>query len=132
MARGFDLSIEHNSGITQFRVGSFNSFEEAHAYAQKVYADSTLTRRLKPARILLISEQNLSLLGTVFSYDDYKAFYDQHFAPMEINPELPVYFDGEVIEQRYEDEFSPEELEQMEADKEEESSGSDDGEWYSE
>jgi hypothetical protein len=51
---------------------------------------------------------------------------------MEINPELPILFEEEVIEQRYEDEFSPEELEQMETDKEEESSGSDDGEWYSE
>lgn len=132
MARGFDLSIEHNSGITQFRVGGFNNFEEAHAYAQKVYSDSILTQRLKPARILLISEQNLGLLGTLFSYDDYKAFYDQHFAPTEINPELPVYFDGEVIEQRYEDEFSPEELEQMESEEDAESSGDDDGEWYSE
>lgn len=132
MARGFDLSIQKNGGITQFRIGGFNNFEESHAYAQKIFADTLLIQRLKPARVLLISEENLELLGTLFSYDDYKAFYDQHFSPMEINPELPVVFEEEVIEQRYEDEFSPEELEQMEADKEEESSGSDDGEWYSE
>lgn len=132
MARGFDLSIQKNGGITQFRIGGFNNFEESHAYAQKIFADTLLSQRLKPARVLLISEENLELLGTLFSYDDYKAFYDQHFAPMEINPELPVVFEEEVIEQRYEDEFSPEELEQMEADKEEESSGSDDGEWFSE
>lgn len=132
MARGFDLSIQKGGGITQFRIGGFNNFEESHAYAQKIFADTLLSQRLKPARILLISEENLELLGTLFSYDDYKAFYDQHFAPMEFNPELPILFEEEVIEQRYEDEFSPEELEQMETDKEEESSGSDDGEWYSE
>lgn len=132
MVRNFDISILRAEGITQFRVSGFNSFDEAHAYAQKVYADSLLPKKLSPARILLISTRNLELLGSLFSYDDYQAFYEKTFAPMEIKPELPLDMEGEPIEQRYEDEFSPEELEQMQREKEDGGEEDDGGEWYSE
>ena len=32
---------------------------------------------------MVISEENLALIGTNFSYADYQAFYDEHFAPLE-------------------------------------------------
>ena len=62
--------------------------------------------------------------------DDYAAFYEQTFAPAELDPELPVE-DIEPIEQHYEDEYTPEQLEQMNEEKDENASD-DDGEWYGE
>ncbi len=132
MVRNFDIAIRREPGITQFLVSGFNSFDEVHTYAQKIYTDTILTRRLEKARIVLISAPNLALLGTKYSYDDYRDFYDVHFAPTELNPELPVIIEDVPVEQRYEDEFTPEELEQMQESEEEDSGGSDDdGEWYS-
>ena len=36
----------------------------------------------------IISESNLKLLGTVFSFDDYKKFYDEKFAPLQVPEDL--------------------------------------------
>ena len=41
-------------------------------------------------RTLLISEANLKLIGTDFSFDDYKAFYEETFAPMDIPKDLQI------------------------------------------
>ena len=43
---------------------------------------------LKNIRSVIIAEKNLTLLGTLYSYDDYKQFYDETFAPLEISDEL--------------------------------------------
>ncbi len=43
---------------------------------------------LKNIRSVIISEHNLKLLGTVFSFDDYKKFYDEKFAPLEVPDDL--------------------------------------------
>ena len=37
-----------------------------------------------------MNEDNLKLLGTDFSFDDYKAFYDEHFAPLDIPEDLQI------------------------------------------
>ena len=67
------------------------------------------------------------MLGTQYSFDDYKEFYNKTFAPLKIDPELPLDLDDEPIEQRYEDEYTPEQLEDLNN----ESGGTDDGgEWY--
>lgn len=127
MVRGFDISLERTPGITQFRVSGFGSYDEVHAYAQRIYKDTTLAPTLRNARVLLISQHNLDLLGTHYSFDDYKIFYDKTFAPLEIDPELPLDLDDEPIEQRYEDEYTPEQLDEFN----DESGGTDDGgEWY--
>ncbi len=129
MVRNFDMSLQRDPAITQFRVSGFNSFDEAHVYAQKIFAEQSLQQELEKARVFIISAANLALLGTTFSYDDYQKFYDETFAPSELDPALPAAMEEPVIEQRYEDEFSPEELEQM---NEEEEAADDEGEWYSE
>lgn len=127
MVRGFDIHIERTPGITQFRVSGFSNYDEAHAYAQRIYKDATLAPTLRHARTLLISQHNLALLGTQYSFDDYKEFYNKTFAPLKIDPELPLDLDDEPIEQRYEDEYTPEQLEDLNN----ESGGTDDGgEWY--
>ena len=88
----------------------------------------TLNNKLSEARLVIISRENMELLGTYYSFDEYKEFYEKNFAPLNISPELILDGEEEVIEQRYEDEYSPEELERMKQG--EETSDDDGGEWY--
>lgn len=126
MVRNFDLAIVRDPQITRLEVTGFNTFDEVHAYAQKIYADSLLSPLLKRGRVVLISKANLDLLGTQFSFDDYKDFYDRTFAPMEIDESLPLDMQDGPVEQRYEDEYP------QEPDDGQGQSGDDDdgGEWY--
>ena len=74
----------------------------------KPFPDTTALRQLlKGARTLLISKDNLKLLGSVVSFDDYRQFYDKHFAPQKIKSELPTEYapEDELPKQIYEDEL---------------------------
>ncbi len=88
MVRNFDINIVKSDGLAQMRISGFLSYDEAHAYAQKLYADPHMSVTLKNIRSVIISEHNLKLLGTVFSFDDYKKFYDEKFAPLEVPDDL--------------------------------------------
>jgi len=46
--------------------------------------------RLEGIRTLLISDDNLKMIGKEFSFDDYKEFYDQNFAPLEVPDDLKI------------------------------------------
>lgn len=129
MVRGFDLSIQRDKEITQFRIAGFNSYDEAHTYVQKLYTSTLLNKKLSDARLVIISKGNMELLGTYYSFDEYKEFYEKNFAPLNISPDLLLDTEDEVIEQRYEDEYTPEELERMKQNNEtqEEDDG---GNWY--
>jgi hypothetical protein len=56
-------------------------------YARQLYADKAMAERLEPCRSLIISDTNLQLIGTRFSYDDYKKFYEEIFVPMKVSQE---------------------------------------------
>ena len=49
----------------------------------------------------------MKLLGTVVSFDEYRQFYDKHFAPQKIKSELPTEYapEDELPKQIYEDEL---------------------------
>ena len=83
---------------------------------------------LRKGRVMLISKQNLELIGTTFSINDYQKFYDQHFAPLKLAPQLPLDLQEGPVEQHYEDEYTPEELEQMNGKKTDTDDSDDDGE----
>lgn len=105
MLRGFDISKERTADLTQFTIAGFRSYAEAHAYAQRIYRDSALQPVMKRCRTFIISEHNLKLLGTLYSYEDYRKYYEKNFAPMAINPSLPLEMEPEETpEQHYEDE----------------------------
>ena len=129
MVRNFDITPLRDAQLTQFRVAGFNSFDEAHTYAQQVFADTALARMLTKARVVLISTHNLEMLGTQYSFDDYRKFYEQTFAPMEIKDTLPLDMQDGPVETHYEDEYTPEQLEDMQDDS---ATEDDEGEWYSE
>jgi len=88
MARNFDIEIVPAGMITQLRVKGFQSYDEVHAYAQQLYSDQHMRQRLEGIRALLISEQNLKLLGVRYSYDEYAEFFDTELSPLEIPEEL--------------------------------------------
>ena len=132
LSRKLSITQQRGKALTQFVIGGFTSYEDAHAYAQRITLSPELTQQLQHARTFLIAEANLNLLGTMYSYDDYQQFYDENFQPLELNPEL-LPKEEEPL-QRYEDELTPEELERLEQKRskteEEEYSEDDGGEWY--
>ena len=90
MARNFDIEIQADAGLTMMVIKGFLSYDEVHAYAQQLYADDHMRTRLEGIRTLLISDDNLKMIGKEFSFDDYKAFYDEHFAPLDVPEDLKI------------------------------------------
>ena len=90
MVRNFDIEIQADPYLTLMIVKGFMAFDEVHAYAQKLYADEHMRTRLEGLRTLLISDDNLKMLGKEFSFDEYKEFYDEHFAPLDIPEDLRI------------------------------------------
>lgn len=66
-------------------VSGFRSYDEALQYARQLLSHQSLLRYIGKARPIIISEENLPLLGTAYSYDDYSKFYNRHFAPLKIS-----------------------------------------------
>lgn len=67
------------------RLGGFRNYDETLQYARTLYQQENITRLLQRARIIIISDKNLELLGKQFSYDDYEKFYEEHFVPLKIS-----------------------------------------------
>ncbi len=99
LVRNFDIEIVKDHGLGQLIVRGFLSFDEVHAYTQRLFSDPHMAELLKGIRVVLVSTENMELLGTAFSYDDYKQFFDEHFAPLEISDELLLDEPAEIKEQ---------------------------------
>ena len=128
VVRNFEVARVTEPGMEQFHVTGFHNFDEAHAYAQQVYADSLLRPIVRRGRVVIISEENLQLLGTVFSFDDYAKYYEEKYAPLEMKPELYLDSEDEEIRQIYEDEL-PGDYPDFEDDEEQPEADDDEG-WY--
>ena len=78
----------------------FLSYDETLQYARQLYADKAMAERLRPCLSLIISSQNLALLGSRFTYEEYERFYEETFLPMKISEEkLLIRPDGvEIID----------------------------------
>ena len=87
LVRNFDIQLDEDNGLHRMHISGFLSYDEAMQYARQLYADQAMTERLKPCRSLIISDTNLQLIGTRFSYDDYKKFYEETFVPMKVSQE---------------------------------------------
>lgn len=96
LVRNFDIEVTEDNEIGEMIVRGFLSFDEAHAYTQKLYTNPTMSEILKKVRVILISEENLKLLGKAFSFDDYAAFYEKHFAPLQIKEDLRLDEPSEI------------------------------------
>ena len=87
LVRNFDIQLDEDNGLHRMHISGFLSYDEAMQYARQLYADKAMAERLKPCRSLIISDTNLQLIGTRFSYDDYKKFYEEIFVPMKVSQE---------------------------------------------
>ena len=107
MVRNFEIEVMEDQGLSMMCIRGFLSYDEAHAYAQRLYADRRMAKLLQGIRSLLISDENLSHLGTAFSFDEYKEFFDATFAPIDIPDDLLIDEPTE-IEVRDPDDVVPE------------------------
>jgi len=87
MVRNFDIQTDGETAIRRMLISGFLSYDEALQYARQLYGDEHMAEWLRPCRSLVISEQNLALIGTRFSYDDYQKFYETTFLPLKISDE---------------------------------------------
>ena len=87
LVRNFDIVLDEDNGLHRMRISGFLNYDEALQYARQLYADNDMADRLKPCHSLIISEKNLGLIGSRFSYDDYLQFYEETFVPMEVSKE---------------------------------------------
>ena len=111
LVRNFDLQIEQDGELHRIVVSGFLNYDEALQYARKLHAASDLGETLRQCRSLVISQQNLALLGTSFSYDDYDDFYRKTFQPLQISDEQLLTI-PETIDQPEEEEEPVEEEEE--------------------
>ena len=87
LVRNFDLVIDRQHGINRMTVSGFLNFDEALQYARQLHAAAEMQTVLRSCRSVVISEQNLKLIGTRYSYNDYDAFYEHTFLPLQISNE---------------------------------------------
>lgn len=85
VVRNFDLAIEDANGLRRMVVRGFRNYDEALQYARGLAEQAGLQQLLSGCKAIVISDKNLPLLGTNFSYADYQNFYDKNFAPLKIS-----------------------------------------------
>lgn len=83
MVRNFDMTIDDFEGLHRMHITGFRSYDEALQYARMLYKYEPVARLIKKARGIIISEANLPLLGTNFSYKDYDKFFEKHYSPVK-------------------------------------------------
>jgi len=101
LVRNFEIVMDQDTnGLCRLIISGFLSYDEARQYAHLLFAaGGQLTALLKQCRSLIISERNLPLLGTAFSYADYELFFEKKLAPIEISKD-PLLEEPETIIQR--------------------------------
>ena len=120
MVRNFDLQIENDGALHRMLISGFLSYDEALQYARKLSTSDELSAIMRLCHCFIISQPNLALIGSRFSYDDYDEFYQQTFQPMEISDEqlltIPEHVDQYDIEDEGSDEGEEEEDEEDDED----------------
>jgi tetratricopeptide (TPR) repeat protein len=85
LVRDFNINVEEGDGVDRMMVSGFLNYDEALQYARQLLQQENVALPIGKARPVIISEENLPLLGTNFSYDEYSKFYTKHFAPLKIS-----------------------------------------------
>lgn len=85
LARHFDIETEDEDVLRRMKINGFMSFDEALQYVRQLYSSTKIASLTTKCKLVIISEPNLQLLGTQFSYKDYDDFYAKNFAPLKIS-----------------------------------------------
>ena len=83
LVRNFEIAIDNDDYVHRMRISGFRNYDEALQYSRSLLSQPQVRKLMGRARIFLVSMDNLPLLGSAYSYDDYKKFYDVHFAPIK-------------------------------------------------
>ena len=114
LVRNFDIVLDEDNGLHRMRISGFLNYDEALQYARQLYTDKAMAEKLENCHSLIISENNLALIGTRFSYDDYEQFYEDTFLPMKIS-EQKLLIEPSDIDLPDVEEIGTEEEQQQEA-----------------
>ena len=107
LVRNFDIAIDQDeNGLVRMLVSGFLNYDEARQYARQLYSDKSMATLLRPCRSLIVSEKNLRLLGTNYSYRDYEEFFEKELEPLDVSPE-PLLDEPEIITQEEEEDVQP-------------------------
>lgn len=85
LVRNFDIVIDELNGLHRMKVSGFRNYDEALQYARQLYKNQKVMSIASNGRAIIISDSNIELLGTQYSYNDYDKFYEQHFVPLRIS-----------------------------------------------
>lgn len=89
MGRAFDLTIEDAQGMHHMMVSGFRNYDEARQYSKILLNQEGIKAVMGKARPIVISNENLQMLGVNYSYNEYDEFFNQNFAPLMIlKPEM--------------------------------------------
>ncbi|MBP3774314.1 MAG: tetratricopeptide repeat protein [Bacteroidaceae bacterium] len=102
--RNFEIHIIQEPTGSQMMVRLFSNFDEAHRYADELAHDSAFKAISSGTRPIIISEHNLKLVGTKYTWQDYIKFYQRHFIPTRVRKELNLDLDpGKFIWDEFEE-----------------------------
>ena len=87
LVRNFDIVTDQDAnGLCRMLISGFLNYDEARQYARGLHnANGQLATLLRACRHLIVSEDNLRLLGTSYSYRDYELFFEKQIEPVEIS-----------------------------------------------
>ena len=91
IVRNFDIDIDDSYGMHHMIVSGFRNFDEARQYSRLLLQQDGIKRVMGKARPIVISEENLALIGNRYSYNDYDTFYVHHFAPLPVSRPEQLY-----------------------------------------
>lgn len=115
LVRNFDLNIERQQGYSQLAISGFLNYDEALQYARQLYDAEGMKAMLQQCRSLVISDVNLALIGTRYSFRDYDEFYERTFLPLQISNEELLKIPTEIITEDEEEDEQPAETTDEEA-----------------
>lgn len=98
LMRNFDLSFLSQQGVDMLKVSEFSNFDEAYTYRQNLYGNAEMAQKLEGMRAIIITQENLGILLSHYSFNDYQRFYEEHFLTI---PELDI--DGTTLFESYDD-----------------------------
>ncbi len=99
LVRNFGIAVSDEGAVHRLTVSGFRSYDEALQYARRLYGTPQMATRLKGCHRAIVSEDNLPLLGTRYSYDDYDRFYQETLAPVKTDTHPLLNRPETIVEQ---------------------------------
>ena len=124
LVRNFEIVVEGAEGLTRMTISGFANYDEAIQYRQQLIKDfMPMLKNRSVVRLYVVSEQNLKLLGSSFSFDDYEKFYNDNLAPVKMSDQPLLTEPAEVVRKENADE---DDTDEDNPDDEQEDNGDDD------